>query len=130
MSTPIRAKLTELQDNWRQLQGLSRARRDRLTAAYTTHKFRSDLKELEVWVLDTIKRMNSSELPATIAEAEAALELHHERKVISMFLFEFLFDYFTYFIFSFTSYILLAVLWFPLPDHLIPKLIVQEISYT
>ncbi|XP_075227745.1 spectrin beta chain, non-erythrocytic 5 kst isoform X2 [Lycorma delicatula] len=80
MSTPIRAKLTELQDNWRQLQGLSRARRDRLTAAYTTHKFRADLRELEVWVLDTIKRMGSSELPATIAEAEAALELHHERK--------------------------------------------------
>lgn len=29
---------------------------------------------------DTIKRMGSSELPTTTSEAEAMLELHHERK--------------------------------------------------
>lgn len=104
MSTPIRAKLTELQDNWRQLQGLSRARRDSLTAAYTTHKFRADLRELEVWVLDTIKRMGSSELPAAIAEAESALEIHHERKVTN-------FGYLYYHTFQPLRFLFHSLLW-------------------
>lgn len=80
MSTPIRNKLTELQDNWRQLQALCGTRRDALNTAYTKHKFIADLRELELWVADTIKKMSSSELPNNIAEAEALLELHHERK--------------------------------------------------
>lgn len=82
MSTPIRSKLTELQDNWRQLQTLCRQRRDALTTAFTTHKFLADLHELDLWVADTIKKMSSSELPNNVAEAEALLQLHNERKVI------------------------------------------------
>lgn len=81
MSTPIRSKLTELQDNWRQLQTLCKHRRDSLTTAYTTHKFLADLHELDLWVADTIKKMSSSELPNNVTEAEALLELHNERKV-------------------------------------------------
>ncbi|KAL1131759.1 hypothetical protein AAG570_011372 [Ranatra chinensis] len=80
MATAIRNKLNELQDNWHQLQSLACSRSSALEAAYTSHKFQADLKELELWVNDTIKRMSSSELPTNIAEAEAALELHHERK--------------------------------------------------
>lgn len=81
MSSPIRAKLAELQEAWRNLQTLSRTRKETLNMAYTNHKFIADLKELELWVADTIKRMASSELPTNILEAKAALELHHERKV-------------------------------------------------
>jgi spectrin beta len=73
--------LSELQENWRALQQLARRRNDALAAAYTRHKFYADLHELDVWVAETIKRMGSSELPATSAEAEAMLELHQERKV-------------------------------------------------
>lgn len=82
MSTPIRNKLTELQDSWRQLQTLSGRRREVLTTAYATHKFLADLHELDLWVADTIKKMGSSELPSNISEAEAMLELHNERKVV------------------------------------------------
>ena len=82
MSSPIRAKLAELQETWRNLQTASRARKDALNMAYTKHKFTADLKELEIWVADTIKKMDSSELPTNIVEAKAALELHFERKVI------------------------------------------------
>nr|CAD7394337.1 unnamed protein product [Timema cristinae] len=81
MSTPIRSKLSELQESWRNLQLLARQRKEALTVAYTLHKFHADLREIEAWVADTIKRMDSSELPATISEAEAMLELHQERKV-------------------------------------------------
>lgn len=83
MAAPIRTKLSELQDNWRQLHQLSQNRRQKLGAAYTLHKFLNDLHELDVWVGDTIKKMGSSELPNSIAEAEAMLELHQERKVNS-----------------------------------------------
>ncbi|XP_073969406.1 spectrin beta chain, non-erythrocytic 5 kst isoform X2 [Rhodnius prolixus] len=80
MSSPIRSKLTELQDNWHSLQYLTNTRRDALNAAYTSHKFQADLKELQIWVADTIKRMGSSDLPTNIAEAHSMLELHDERK--------------------------------------------------
>jgi spectrin beta len=63
------------------LQQLAEHRSDALAAAYTRHKFHADLHELDVWVADTIKRMGSSKLPATSAEAEAMLELHKEHKV-------------------------------------------------
>lgn len=85
MSAPIRSKLTELQEKWRGLQALGKHRRDALTTAFTTHKFLSDLRELHLWVNDTIEKMNSSELPTNIAEAEALLELHNERKVPIIF---------------------------------------------
>lgn len=81
MSSPIRAKLSELQEAWRNLQALSRTRKEVLKIAHTNHKFTADLKEVELWVADTIKKMDSSELPTSISEAKAALELHHERKV-------------------------------------------------
>lgn len=83
LSAAIRSKLLELQDSWRSLQQLARRRSDALAVAYTLHKFHADLHELDVWVAETIKRMGSSELPATSAEAEAMLELHQERKVKS-----------------------------------------------
>lgn len=82
LSAPIRNKLSELQESWRSLQHLARQRTEALATAYTLHKFRADLQELELWVAETIKRMGSSELPATSVEAEAMLELHQERKVL------------------------------------------------
>lgn len=81
MSSPILAKLSELQEAWRNLLTLSRTRKEILNMAHTNHKFTADLKEVELWVADTIKKMDSSELPTSILEAKAALELHHERKV-------------------------------------------------
>uniref|UniRef100_A0A8D8XL88 Tripeptidyl-peptidase 2 n=1 Tax=Cacopsylla melanoneura TaxID=428564 RepID=A0A8D8XL88_9HEMI len=80
MSAPIRTKLTELQDNWRNLQTLAASRREALNSAFSQHKFTADLKELESYVAETMKRMNTTDLPSNIPEAKALLELHHERK--------------------------------------------------
>ncbi|XP_048512555.1 spectrin beta chain, non-erythrocytic 1 isoform X2 [Athalia rosae] len=76
----INATLHDLRTNWDALQTLAQKRREALKEAYTLHKFQADLHELEVWVADTIKRMNDSDAPTTISEAEALLELHQERK--------------------------------------------------
>lgn len=73
--------MSELEVNWKELQRLTSARRRRLSEAYTLHKFQADLHELEIWVADTVKRMDESDPPSTISEAAALLELHQERKV-------------------------------------------------
>lgn len=72
--------LSEVVSNWADLQRSTQHRRQALNQAYTLHKFEADLHELEIWVADTIKRMDESEPPTTISEAEALLELHQERK--------------------------------------------------
>ena len=76
----INAILSELETNWNELQLLTSERRQSLSQAYTLHKFRAELRELETWVADAIKRMNEVEPPTSILEAEALLELHQERK--------------------------------------------------
>lgn len=80
MSTPIRTKLTELQDNWRQLISLASSRRQALQSAAANHKFNEDLRELQAWAIETAERMMSSELPTDMTEAHTMLELHHEKK--------------------------------------------------
>lgn len=80
MAPSINEKLSALQEHWKKLQDLTTKRRNALQVAYTRHKFRADLKELENWVDEAIVRMKGKELPSTVPEAEAAIHLHEERK--------------------------------------------------
>lgn len=80
MSSPIKAKLSELQDNWRNLHMLSKKRREALNEAYIREKFLSELREAELWVVDSIKKIKGHEMPTNMAEAKALLELNQERK--------------------------------------------------
>lgn len=73
-------KLEEVQDSWNNLLELSVKRKEHLNDAFAVHKFVSDVKEIEVWVNDIIKKMNSAPSPSTITESESQLELHQERK--------------------------------------------------
>uniref|UniRef100_A0A1I8NPX4 Spectrin beta chain, non-erythrocytic 5 n=2 Tax=Stomoxys calcitrans TaxID=35570 RepID=A0A1I8NPX4_STOCA len=77
----IACKLDELSASWKQLQDLAVKRRNLLNEAYLVHKFVSDVRELELWVNDMIKKMNASPTPMTISDCEIQLELHQERKV-------------------------------------------------
>lgn len=76
----IDEKVQEVQDSWKNLQNLSVKRKEHLNDAYTVHKFKSDVKEMELWVNDIIKKMNSAPSPSTITDSESQLELHQERK--------------------------------------------------
>ncbi|XP_050430131.1 spectrin beta chain, non-erythrocytic 5 isoform X2 [Adelges cooleyi] len=80
MSSPIKAKLSEIQDNWRNLHMLSKKRREALNEAYIREKFLSELNEAELWVVDSIKKIKAHDMPANMAEAKALLELNQERK--------------------------------------------------
>lgn len=79
-SEEISEKVKELNENWKNLQELSTARKDNLQVAFYIHKFVADVRELELWVNDIIKKMNSAPNPATITECESQIELHQERK--------------------------------------------------
>ncbi|XP_028171582.1 spectrin beta chain [Ostrinia furnacalis] len=82
---PDRAKeiedsLKSLREGWDNLQKLADKRTALLEEAIAEHKFDETLKELELWVSESIKRMDSAAPPESVPDAEAALELHHERK--------------------------------------------------
>nr|XP_040222398.2 spectrin beta chain, non-erythrocytic 1 isoform X3 [Anopheles coluzzii]XP_049461127.1 spectrin beta chain, non-erythrocytic 1 isoform X3 [Anopheles coluzzii] len=73
-------KLDELRKQWNELQNASVKRAEMLKQGYTAHKFTANVKELELWANEMIKRMDSASNPATIADCEAQIQLHHERK--------------------------------------------------
>ncbi|XP_045456798.1 spectrin beta chain, non-erythrocytic 5 [Melitaea cinxia] len=75
----IEASLSELDAAWDRLQQLAAQRTKMLDEAIAQHKFEENLKELELWVSETVKRMDGAE-PESVADAEAQLEQHHERK--------------------------------------------------
>lgn len=76
----INTKLEKVKESWATLQGVSVKRKEILSDAFTVHKLESDVKEMELWVNDIIKKMNSAPNPSTITESESQLELHQERK--------------------------------------------------
>ncbi|XP_035899186.1 spectrin beta chain, non-erythrocytic 1 isoform X2 [Anopheles stephensi] len=73
-------KLDELKKHWNELQNASVKRAELLKQGYTAHKFTANVKELELWANEMIKRMDSATKPATIADCEAQIQLHNERK--------------------------------------------------
>ncbi|GBP27213.1 Spectrin beta chain, non-erythrocytic 5 [Eumeta japonica] len=76
----IESRLEELRTAWDKLQQLAAQRTALLDDALAVHKFDESLKELEVWVSESVKRMDSTEPPQSVGEAQALLELHQERK--------------------------------------------------
>ncbi|XP_050079457.1 spectrin beta chain, non-erythrocytic 1 [Anopheles maculipalpis] len=73
-------KLDELKKHWNELQNASVKRAEMLKQGYTAHKFTANVKELELWANEMIKRMDSATKPATITDCEAQIQLHNERK--------------------------------------------------
>ncbi|XP_061385003.1 spectrin beta chain, non-erythrocytic 1 isoform X2 [Danaus plexippus] len=75
----IESQLSQLDEGWEQLQKLAAARSDMLDDAVKEHKFEENLKELEVWVTETVKRLDRAE-PDSVTDAQAQLEHLHETK--------------------------------------------------
>ncbi|XP_049883110.1 spectrin beta chain, non-erythrocytic 5 isoform X2 [Pectinophora gossypiella] len=76
----IEASVASLREGWEKLQQLAAARTAMLDEAIAEHKLDDSLKELELWVSESVKRMSNIAPPETVADAEALLELHNERK--------------------------------------------------
>ncbi|KAJ8705806.1 hypothetical protein PYW08_012852 [Mythimna loreyi] len=76
----IETSLQSLREGWEQLQELAAKRTALLDEAIAEHKFDENLKELELWVSEAVKRMDETGAPETVPDAEALLELHHEKK--------------------------------------------------
>nr|XP_022910961.1 spectrin beta chain, non-erythrocytic 5 isoform X3 [Onthophagus taurus] len=76
----IQAKIIDLHNQWDELTEMAKKRNKSLSAAYEVQKFYSELKDLEIWVGESIKRMLSQNKPQSVADAKALLELHNEQK--------------------------------------------------
>lgn len=76
----IHKKLADLQNHWQHLLRAKQKRKEALDVAYTKQKFLTDLQNMDLWVMDTIKRMNSQNKPQNVGEAEALIQLHDELK--------------------------------------------------
>ncbi|XP_060523506.1 spectrin alpha chain, non-erythrocytic 1 isoform X2 [Cylas formicarius] len=74
----VNAKLRLLADHLDKLDKAKRRRREALERAYLREKFLAESEDLELWVSDTVKRMEATGKPNSVAEAEAHLELHNE----------------------------------------------------
>lgn len=72
--------LMVLHEQMDKLSAAKAKRRDLLQKAHAQEKFLADAKQLEQWVLEHVKRMESQEKPNSVADAEVQLELHNELK--------------------------------------------------
>lgn len=75
MSDGISSRLTALQSDWKRLLELSEQRRTALQDAHRQQKLKADMRELREWVEAAVKRMRDMELPSTVADAEAAIQV-------------------------------------------------------
>ncbi|XP_045506256.1 spectrin beta chain, non-erythrocytic 1 [Colias croceus] len=78
-ASEIADSLRGLEEAWDKLKELGEKRSALLDEAIAEHKFDESLKELDLWVSETVKRMSGAE-PESVAHAEALLEMHNERK--------------------------------------------------
>lgn len=76
----IDRKLNNAKESWETLRNACVKRKGLLSDAFTVHKFGGDVKDMELWVNDMIKKMHSAPTPSTITESETQRELHQERK--------------------------------------------------
>ncbi|XP_025833247.1 spectrin beta chain, non-erythrocytic 1 [Agrilus planipennis] len=76
----IQEKLEELLQQWNNLLNVKDKKRQDLDKAHTKQKFLAEINDLDLWVMEIIKRMENQNKPNSVAEAEALLELHKERK--------------------------------------------------
>ncbi|KAK9874725.1 hypothetical protein WA026_005540 [Henosepilachna vigintioctopunctata] len=74
----IEEKMENLQAHWTDLVESNEKRRESLRKAYSLQKFLTEVKDLENWADDIVKRMEARQTPENIAEAEMQIEFHNE----------------------------------------------------
>ncbi|CAG2101158.1 unnamed protein product [Medioppia subpectinata] len=82
MTANCRTNINEVQDNWRHLSKLCHLKRNRLSSAYTLHKFLEELKETEIWANNLIKHRMKESINSgnTITDVRNDLQLHEDIK--------------------------------------------------
>ncbi|XP_074765676.1 spectrin beta chain, non-erythrocytic 5 isoform X1 [Athene noctua] len=73
-------KKQEMKNNWLQLQGQAKQRKEKLEASYRWQKFNLEMKEVLDWTQNIRGLMEAGGLPKSANEAESMIEEHQERK--------------------------------------------------
>ncbi|XP_066150741.1 spectrin beta chain isoform X4 [Euwallacea fornicatus] len=77
-SDHLQERLETIEDLLVKLSEAKLRRRQQIEKAYFQEKFKSDVKALEIWVSEAVKRMEAYDKPNSISDAEAHLQLHKE----------------------------------------------------
>ena len=76
----IAETLEGVKRQWENLLEMRKRRRNALEGSYTRQRFFAELKDLGVWVSESVERMKIRNRPTSAADAVALLELHNEHK--------------------------------------------------
>uniref|UniRef100_A0A8D0F0G0 Calponin-homology (CH) domain-containing protein n=1 Tax=Strix occidentalis caurina TaxID=311401 RepID=A0A8D0F0G0_STROC len=76
----LTVKQQEMKNNWLQLQGQAKQRKEKLEASYQLQKFNLEMKEVLDWTQNIRGLMEAGGLPKSTNEAESMIEEHQERK--------------------------------------------------
>jgi len=80
MLTAVKEKMEILEDIWANANKKIDIRRRDLENSMKHHQFVFNCKEFQVWLLDMDKKIKSVVAPNSVAEADAIMSLHQERK--------------------------------------------------
>ncbi|KAL3276987.1 hypothetical protein HHI36_012347 [Cryptolaemus montrouzieri] len=76
----IQEKMDNLHTHWTDLLEANNRRKQALQQSYSLQKFLAEVKDLEIWADDIMRRMEARQRPENIAEAEIQIEFHNELK--------------------------------------------------
>ncbi len=76
----IKAKKSEIENNWEALCAKSKERKQRLEDSYLLHRFLADFRDLVSWINDMKAVISADELAKDVNGAEALLERHAEHR--------------------------------------------------
>ncbi|KAI1237885.1 hypothetical protein IHE44_0013976 [Lamprotornis superbus] len=93
INNKLTMKQQEMKNNWIQLQGQAKQRKEKLAASYQLQKFNLEMKEILDWAQNTRALMEAGGLPKSANEAESMIEEHQERKATRVERFNALSDY-------------------------------------
>merc|ERR1711892_192516 len=80
MSLAVQEKMSMLDETWVTANKKINIRKTDLEDSMQYHQFVSDCKEFQAWLLDLDKKIKSVVAPNSVAEADAFMSLHQERK--------------------------------------------------
>ena len=76
----ITERKAEITKDWKQLNSVATARKEKLLDSYDFQRFLSDFRDLMAWIANMKSLINNEEMATDVTVAEALLERHQEHR--------------------------------------------------
>ncbi|KAG8437845.1 hypothetical protein GDO86_008518 [Hymenochirus boettgeri] len=74
----IEEKITEVKGQWKEMEALAEDRERRLREAYSYYQFQADANDAEVWILDSLRLISTSEVGHDEYSTQTLIKKHRE----------------------------------------------------